>query len=220
LSGGWIGGYSRRYFRELLHLGLPAAGMLLFEVTAFAFSAIMMGWLGAVPLAAHQISISCASLAFMFPLGLAIAVGIRASHVVGAGQRERLRPIAFGALGLGTAVMTCFALAFAFGGRTIAGWFVHDVAVIVLAAQLLTVAAVFQLADGVQVIAAHLLRGMSDVKMPTAIALVAYWGIALPLAWVFGVRGPWGALGIWAGIASGLAFAAVFLTARFARLTR
>jgi MATE family multidrug resistance protein len=219
-TGGWVGGYSRKHFGEFLHLGLPAAGMLLFEVTAFAFSGIMMGWLGAVPLAAHQISISCASMAFMLPLGLSMAVGIRVSHVVGSGQRERLRPIAFSALGLGLVVMATFALIFAAGGRTIASWFVHDLAVVVLAAQLLLVAAVFQMADGVQVIAAHLLRGISDVKVPTAITLIAYWGIALPLAYLIGVRGSFGAIGIWTGIASGLGFAAVFLTVRFARLTR
>jgi multidrug resistance protein, MATE family len=204
----------------MLHLGLPTAGMLLFETTAFAFSGIMIGWLGAVPLAAHQIGISCASMAFMFPLGLSMAVGIRVSHVVGSGERERLRPIAFGSLALGVAVMSMFALVFGFGGRTIASWFVRDMAVVVLASQLLIVGAVFQLADGVQVIAAHLLRGISDVKVPTAITLVAYWGIALPLAYVIGIRGPFGAVGVWAGIASGLAFAAVFLTVRFVRLTR
>lgn len=204
----------------MLHLGLPTAGMLLFETTAFAFSGIMIGWLGTVPLAAHQIGLSCASMAFMFPLGLSMAVGIRVSHVIGSGERERLRPIAFGSLALGVAVMSGFALLFAFGGRTIAGWFVRDVAVVVLASQLLIVGAVFQLADGVQVIAAHLLRGISDVRLPTVITLVAYWGIALPLAYLIGIRGPFGAVGAWAGIASGLAFAAVFLTVRFVRLTR
>lgn len=216
----WWGGYSRARMREMLGLGLPAAGMLLFESTAFAFSGIMMGWLGAVPLAAHQIGISCASMAFMFPLGLSMAVGMRVSHVVGAGERERLRPIALGAFGLGVAGMMGFALTFAFGGRMLAGWFVRDAAVIGLAAQLLLIGAFFQLADGVQVIAAQLLRGISDVKVPTVITLVAYWGIALPLAYLIGVHGPFGAAGVWAGIANGLVFAAVFLTVRFARLTR
>jgi MATE family multidrug resistance protein len=219
-GSGWFGGYSRAHFRELLHLGLPAAGMLLFEVTAFAFSGIMMGWLGAVPLAAHQISISCASMAFMIPLGLSMAVGIRVSHVVGSDEREKLRPIAFGSLFLGMTVMAAFAVLFGFGGRMLAGWFVDDWQVVVLASQLLVVGAFFQMADGVQVIAAHLLRGISDVKIPTAITLVAYWVIALPLGYFLGVRGPWGPVGVWLGIASGLAFAAVFLTARFERLTR
>jgi MATE family multidrug resistance protein len=216
----WFGGYSRAYFGEMLHLGMPAAGMLLFEVTAFAFSGIMMGWLGAVSLAAHQISISCASTAFMFPLGLSMAVGISVSHVVGSGERERLRPIAFGSLWLGIGIMAIFALVFGLGGRVVAGWFVKDVAVVMLAAQLLLVGAFFQMLDGVQVIAAHLLRAISDVKVPTVITLVAYWGIALPLGYLIGIRGALGGIGVWLGIASGLAFAAVFLTVRFARLTR
>lgn len=216
----WLGGYVRARFREMLAIGLPAAGMLLFEVTAFAVSGIMMGWLGAVPLAAHQIGMSCASTAFMFPLGLSMAVGIRVSHVMGSGQREKLRTIGFGALGLGFAVMLVFALAFALGGRTLAGWFVRDATVIALATQLLVVGAFFQMVDGVQVIAAHLLRGITDVKVPTFITLVAYWGIALPLGYLLGIRGPWGGTGVWTGIAFGLTFAAVFLTARYVRLTR
>jgi MATE family multidrug resistance protein len=151
---------------------------------------------------------------------LAMAVGIRVSHVVGSGERERLRPIGFGSLALGIGFMLVFAVTFGWGGRAIASWFVRDGAVIALAAQLLVVGAFFQLVDGVQVIAAHLLRGISDVKIPTAITLVAYWGIALPLGYLLGVRGPFGGPGVWMGIASGLGFAAVFLTVRFARLTR
>ncbi|MBI5688553.1 MAG: MATE family efflux transporter [Verrucomicrobia bacterium] len=216
----WWGGYSAARFREMLHVGAPAGGMLLFEVTAFAFSGIMIGWLGAVPLAAHQIAMTCASFAFMFPLGLSTAAGMRVSHAVGAGERGRLRPIAFGAIGLGLAVMTFFAVAFAVGGRMIASWFVPDPAVIALAAQLLIVAAVFQLADGVQVIAAAVLRGVTDVRLPAVITLIAYWVIALPLGYGLGISGPLGAAGVWVGIAGGLAFAAIFLTVRFARLTR
>jgi MATE family multidrug resistance protein len=217
---GWWRGYARPRFREMLAIGLPASGMLVFESTAFAFSGIMMGWLGSVPLAAHQIGITCTSLAFMIPLGLSMAAGMRVTHVVGADERERLRPIGFGVLVFGIAVMLVFAGVFSLAGRTIGGWFVRDPAVIVLAAQLLFVGAFFQLADGVQVIAAHLLRGVSDVKLPTVITLIAYWGIALPVGYLLGVRGPLGAPGIWIGIAGGLAFAAVFLTVRFAWLTR
>lgn len=215
----WLGDYSRARFREMLHVGWPAAGMLLFETTAFALSGIMMGWLGAVPLAAHQIAFSCASMAFMFPLGLSMAAAMRASHAVGAGERGRLRPIALGAVGLGFAVMSAFALGFALGGRTIAGWFVQDGAVIAVAVQLLMVAAFFQMVDGVQVIVAAVLRGIGDVKLPAVITLVAYWGLALPLSYGLGIRGAFGAVGIWTGIALGLAFAAVFLMGRFLRLT-
>ena len=104
-------------------------------------------------------------------------------------------------------------------GPLIASWFVVDPAVIALAAQLLIVAAVFQLVDGTQVIGASVLRAVADVRVPMAITLAAYWGIALPVGYLLGVRGPLGAVGVWTGIASGLAVAALLLPWRFARLT-
>lgn len=223
-SGGawraWWAPCSRVRLREMLRVGLPASGMLLFETTAFSFSGVMIGWLGAVPLAAHQIAITCASFAFMFPLGLSAAAGMRVSHALGAGERTRLQPVAFGAIGLGLIVMGAFAGLFGSGGGMIAAWFVRDAAVVALAAQLLVVAAIFQLADGVQVIAASVLRGVMDLRVPAVITFVAYWGIALPVGYALGIAGTWGAIGVWTGIAGGLAFAAVFLTVRYARLTR
>ena len=216
----WFGNYSRARFHEMLHVGLPASGMLLFESSAFALSSIMMGWLGTVPLAAHQIAISCASMTFMVPLGLSMATGMRVSRAVGAGERERRRPIAFGSFVLGIALTGIAALAFFFGGRTIATWFVRDAAVIALATQLLVVAALFQMFDGVQVIGAAALRGITDVKVPALITFAAYWVIALPLGYALGIRGGYGGVGIWAGIATGLACAAVLLALRFTRLTR
>ncbi len=216
----WLAPLSGARFREMLRVGLPAAGMLLFESSAFAFSSIMNGWLGAVPLAAHQIAISTASMAFMVPLGLAMANGMRVSHAVGSGERDRLRPIAFATLGIGLTIMVVFALGLGFGGRVIATWYVTDPAVIALAAQLLVVAALFQLFDGTQVIAASSLRAIMDVRVPAVITCIAYWGVALPLGYLIGVRGPWGAVGVWSGIASGLALAAIFMTWRFVRLTR
>jgi MATE family multidrug resistance protein len=201
-------------------VGVPASTMLLFENSAFAFSGIMIGWLGSVPLAAHQIAISCASMAFMVPLGLAIAAGMRVSHAVGANERARLRPIGLGVIGLGLAVTAGFAVVLGAGGSGIAAWFVHDPAVIALTGRLMMVAALFQMVDGVQVIAVNMLRGVGDVKIPTAITLVAYWVIAIPVGYLLGIRGSWGAPGVWLGIAGGLAFAAVFLAGRFGRLTR
>ncbi|HUR56600.1 MAG TPA: MATE family efflux transporter, partial [Opitutaceae bacterium] len=215
----WFGNYSTARVRDMLGVGSPAAGMLLFEQSAFAFSCIMVGWLGSVPLAAHQIAISCASLAFMIPLGLSMAAGMRVSHAVGAAHHDHVRAIGVGAIALGVMIMAVFALAFGIGGRRIATWFVTDPAVIALAAQLLVVAALFQLVDGVQVIGAALLRGLMDVRVPALITLIAYWVIALPLGYAMGIRGPFGAVGVWSGIASGLAVAAVFLALRFVRLS-
>lgn len=216
----WLAPLSWPRIREMLHVGVPAAGMLFFECSAFSLSTIMVGWLGTVPLAAHQIGITCASLTFMFPLGLSMAAGMRVSRAVGAGERARLRPIAFGAMALALGMMGSFSLCFGFGGRILATWFVADEAVISLAAQLLIVAAFFQLFDGCQVTGAACLRGITDVKVPAVITFIAYWVIALPLGYLLGIHNRLGAVGMWVGIASGLAFAAVFLAFRFGRLTR
>lgn len=216
----WWGRYSRARLAEMLKIGLPASGMLLFETTAFAFSCVMIGWLGAEPLAAHQIAMACASLAFMFPLGLSMATGMRVSRAVGAGELARRRPIAFSSLGVSVAATGTFALAFWFAGPEISSWFVKETTVIVLAAQLLAVAALFQIVDGIQVINAASLRAIGDVKLPTLLTFAAYWVVALPLGYTLGVRGPLGAVGMWIGIASGLSLAAGLLSWRFARLTR
>ncbi|HVU34340.1 MAG TPA: MATE family efflux transporter [Opitutaceae bacterium] len=215
----WFARLSAARLREMLHVGVPSSGMLFFEASAFSLSTVMVGWLGSVPLAAHQIAITCASMSFMFPLGLAMATSVRVSRVVGAGERHRLRPIAFGAMALGIGMTGTFGLAFGFGGRVIATWFVRDPAVIALAAQLLVVAALFQVFDGWQVTGAASLRAITDVRIPAIITFTAYWVVALPLGYVLGIRGPYGAVGMWIGIAGGLAFAAVFLASRFARLT-
>jgi MATE family multidrug resistance protein len=156
----------------------------------------------------------------MVSLGLSMAAGMRVSAAVGAGETARLRPIGYSALGLGVVISVFFMMVYFAAGQLVAGWFVDDVAVVALAAQLLVVAALFQVADGAQVIGAALLRGLTDVKLPAVITFVAYWLVAIPGGYVFGVRGTFGAVGIWTALAVGLGLAAVFLAWRFARLTR
>lgn len=216
----WLARWSWPRLREMLDIGLPAAGQLLFEVGAFAAAALMMGWLGTVPLAAHQIALSCAGFTFMFPLGISIAVAVRIGRTVGEGRHEALRPIGFGALGSGILLMLGFALIFALTGHWLALGFTPEADVAALAARLLVVAAVFQIFDGGQVIGAAALRGLADVRVPMGITFVAYWVIALPLAYLLGVRGSFGALGIWLGLAAGLASAALLLGWRFYHRTQ
>jgi MATE family multidrug resistance protein len=203
----------------MLQMGVPAAGCLLFESGAFAAAALMMGWLGATALAAHQIALSCAAFTFMFPLGLSMAASIRISKTLGEGRREALRAIGFGALGFSSLLMLTFALVFAGAGGWLARGFTTDPAVIALAAQLLVVAAVFQLFDGGQVVSSGILRGLTDVKVPTVITFIAYWMVSLPLAGLLAFRTPLGPVGIWTGLAAGLASAAVLLAWRFVRKT-
>jgi MATE family multidrug resistance protein len=213
------GGLERSRFRAMLQLGVPAAGSLLFESGAFAAAMLMMGWLGATALAAHQIALSCAAFTFMFPLGLAMATSIRISKARGEGRHEVLRAIGFGSLGLSSFVMLTFATIFVLGGTGLARGFTPDLEVVGLAARLLVVAAIFQLFDGGQVVAAGALRGLTDVKVPTVITFVAYWVLSLPVGYFLAFHTRLGPIGIWAGLASGLACAAVLLAWRFRRLT-
>lgn len=210
--------------RELVQLGVPAAGSLLFESGIIIAAMIMLGWLGAVPLAAHQIALTCASFSFMFPLGIAMAAGIRISRTRGEMMNQDanavLRVIGVGAIACGTAIMLLFALTFAFAGTYIAAAFTPDVAVIEMSVKLLFIAAVFQLFDGIQVIAIGALRGLTDVRVPTLITFCAYWLIGFPAAYLLGFTFNVGATGVWSGLAIGLAFAAVLLLWRFVALTR
>ena len=216
----WTRELSAGRFFEMLRVGVPAAVMFMFEVGAFMAAALMMGWISATALAAHQIALSCAGFMFMFPLGLSMAVGMRVGKTVGEGRTDRLRSIAFGALVLSCAIMSVSAVGFALGGTTLAAGFVKDPETIALAARLLVVAAIFQLFDGAQVIGSGALRGLTDVRVPAAISFIAYWLLAIPGGYALGLHTSLGAVGIWIGLAAGLAIAAVLLASRFLLLTK
>ena len=216
----WITGLQLAHIREMLRIGVPAAVMLFFEVGGFMVAAVMMGWLGATALAAHQIALSCAAFMFMFPLGLSMAVGMRIGKAVGEGRRELLRPIAGGALAMSCIIMSVSAVGFAVGGEWLARGFVNDHEVIALAAQLLVVAAIFQLFDGAQVIGSGALRGLADVRVPAVITFISYWLLAIPGSYALGLHTSLGAVGIWIGLAAGLAIAGALLALRFRQLTK
>jgi MATE family multidrug resistance protein len=207
-------------FRSLFKLGWPVAGQHLFEVSAFTFAAVMMGWISADAIAAHQIAITCAALSFMFVLGLGAAACIRVGHAYGARQFVRMRRIGLGAIGLAAGIMAMFGVVFMVAGKPIAGLFIASPTVVELTAQLLIVAAIFQIADGVQVTSLSALRGLGDVRVPAFIAVLAYWVLAVPLGWWLAFRVEWGAVGIWTGLATGLGVAAIGLAWRFHRQTR
>jgi MATE family multidrug resistance protein len=213
--------FDRPLFAEhvaMLRLGIPAGLTLLSEVGAFSVAAILIGKLGAVPLAAHQIAITCASTTFMFPLGVAMASTVRIAQASGAGRHNMLRPIAAGSWAVGLVVMAGFAVILLLANRPIAAAFVRDPAVISMAASLLVVAGIFQLVDGVQVVGSGLLRGLRDTTGPMVITVAAYWVVALPLGTWLTFKGGMGAQGMWTGLALGLGVAAVLLVRRF--LTR
>ena len=216
----WRAALSRSRFYSLLKLGWPVAGQHFFEVSAFAFAAIMMGWISADAIAAHQIAITCAAMSFMFVLGLGAATCIRVGHAYGAGQFVRMRRIGLGAIGLAAGIMAVFGIVFMTFGKPIAGLFISSPTVVELTAQLLIVAAIFQIADGVQVTSISASRGLADVRVPAVIAVLAYWVLTIPLGSLLAFRAGWGAVGIWTGLATGLGVAAVGLAWRFHLKTR
>ena len=204
---------------RLLHLGWPVAAQHLMEVSAFVFAAIMVGWISADAIAAHQIAITCAATSFMFALGTGMAGCIRVGQAWGSGQLRRMRRIGFIGVLLATAMMACFAVLFVAAGDPLARLFTSSPAVIGLTVNLLLLAAIFQVADAVQIAAICALRGLADVRVPAIIAVLAYGAVAVPLGYTLGFPLHLGAVGIWIGLTAGLIVAAISLLWRFHRKT-
>jgi MATE family multidrug resistance protein len=212
-------------FREIFRIGTPIGLTVLAEVGLFTAAAFLMGWLGTDEIAAHAIALQSASMAFMVPLGLGIAATVRVGRAYGRGDPEGIRKAGWTAFVLGTGFMAITCTLFLTIGPTIVSWFLDPRApenanALALAATFLVVAGVFQLVDGAQVVAAHALRGLSDTKVPMMLAILGYWAIGLPIAYVLGFVVGWRGVGIWIGLAAGLAFVAVVLVARFAMRER
>ena len=201
--------------KEALPLCLGYAG----EGGAYAVIGLMMGWIGAEALAAHQIVNAIGGLAYMIPLGMAGAVSIRVGLAVGADDPDRLRPIMKATFVMVTLWQALAALTFIFGGRLLAEAMSDDPAVISLTVTLFVIVALLQVADGIQGTALGALRGMSDMNVPTVITLIAYWPVALPASYLLGFVFDLGAVGVWLGYTVGLVIAAVALPVRFWRLT-
>lgn len=206
----------RAQMKEALPLCIGYAG----EGGAYAVVGLMIGWLGAQALAAHQIVNAMAGLAYMIPLGMAGAASIRVGSAFGAGDADRLRPILKAAFVMVTLWQGLAALTFVFFGRRLAETMSADPAVIALAATLFLMVALLQIADGIQGTALGALRGMSDMTLPSVITLAAYWPLALPACYLFGFVLDLGAAGVWLGYMTGLAVAAIALPLRFWILTR
>ncbi|HYP97442.1 MAG TPA: MATE family efflux transporter [Polyangiaceae bacterium] len=212
-------GWERARFVALVRLGAPAGVMLLFETGAFGATALMMGRLGAVPLAAHQLALSCAALTFTVPLGISLALSLRVSRAHGEGSAA-VRAIAVGAFAVGLLLMLCFAGLYAFGGEWLSNALTSTRDVSSLAAQLLLIAAIFQIFDGAQVIGVGALRGLTDVRVPAALTFAAYWLLSLPLGYFLAFHTSLGPRGLWVGLAAGLAAAAIALVSRLLHKTR
>jgi MATE family multidrug resistance protein len=207
---------------RVFRLGLPIGLTNLSESSLFAASALMMGWLGTVQLAAHGIAVSLAGLTFMVHLGLSNAATIRAGNALGRKDRAHLAR--------GTHVVTAMSLAMSMLAITafllipepMMSLFLDPgdpqrADILLVGAGLLAVAALFQLVDGIQAIALGVLRGVQDTAAPMIIAALSYWGLGIPISYVLGFVLGWGGIGVWLGLVSGLGCAAVLLMLRFWR---
>jgi MATE family multidrug resistance protein len=208
-------------FREIFRIGTPIGLTVLAEVGLFTAAALLMGRLGTDEVAAHAIALQCASMAFMVPLGLGIAATVRVGTAYGRSDPDGIHKAGWTAFVLGTSFMAVSCILFLTAGPTIVSWFLDPRApenanALALAASFLVIAGVFQLVDGAQVVAAHALRGLSDTKVPMLFAILGYWLVGLPVAYVLGFVLDWRGVGIWLGLAAGLAFVAVVLLTRFA----
>ena len=207
-------------FISVLKLGVPIGLTLLAEVSLFATSAFMMGWIGQVPLAAHGIALNLASATFMVHLGLSNAATIRAGNALGRKDRAHLEKGAIAVTGMSLVVSVMTIILFLTCAEPLISVFVESddpqrPQILAIGAGLLAMAALFQLVDGAQVIALGLLRGLQDAKVPMVMAGLSYWVVGIPASYYFGfIRGMDG-IGVWLGLVLGLASAAVLLMTRF-----
>jgi MATE family multidrug resistance protein len=211
--------------REAAVIGLPIAGSMLLEIGVFAFAAIVMGWMGALAVAAHAIALQLASMAFMVPMGIGQAATARVGLAAGAGDRAGAALAGWVAIGISAAwMMGSAALLVAFG-RALPWGFLDPAhpeaaATAALATMLIMVAALFQLADGVQAVAGGALRGLKDTAVPMLLAGFGYWVAGLPFGLALAFPLGMGPLGLWIGLAVGLFLVAGLMAARWHALSR
>ncbi len=200
---------------SILKIGAPVAMQYTFEISAFGGAALLVGTIGYVSQAAHQITITLASMTYMMASGIGAAAAIKSGNYFGVSDHKNLRLGAISNYHIVLVFMAFTAIVFALCRHLLPWVFTSDKAVIDIAAQLLIIAAFFQLFDGTQVVGLGVLRGMGDVNVPTFITFLAYWVIGLPIGYVLGIVFNLGVSGIWYGLVLGLVTASILLFIRF-----
>ena len=206
--------------KRVFVLGWPIGLTSLAEGGLFAASAVMMGWIGAIELAAHGIAIQLASLTFMVHLGFSQAATVRAGRALGRHDELSLRRGGVTAIGMSAFFALVTSLIFLAIPETLVSLFIDPneperAALLRIGASLIMVAALFQLVDGLQVLALGLLRGVQDTTVPMFMATISYWVIGLPVSYLLAFTFGMGGVGLWLGLVIGLAVAAVLLLWRF-----
>jgi MATE family multidrug resistance protein len=209
---------------ELFGIGWPVAITYGVESTLFLATGMMVGLLGEAPLAAHQIALNVASVAFMVPLAIGQAANVRVGYWIGAGVPVAARHAGFVAIGLGVGFMMLSGLVLVAAPHAIVGLYLHlddpaNAQTVALATSLLGVAAVFQIVDGMQTVGSGCLRGLKDTRVPMLAAAFGYWGIGFPTGYVLAFHFEAGTKGLWWGLAAGLASVAALMTLRFHRMS-
>ncbi len=207
---------------RVFRLGVPIGLTNLTEVSLFTASAMMMGWLGALPLAAHGIALQLASLTFMVHLGLSNAATVRAGNAFGRGDRDHMARGALVVIAISAGVALVAMSVFLLAPEALLSLFMDAQnpqrrEILAIGTGLLAVAALFQMVDGAQVIALGLLRGVQDTAVPMMIAALSYWGVGIPASYFLGFVFGMGGIGVWLGLVLGLCCAGVLLMARFWR---
>ena len=224
LQGLWKRGVEMPMLKKIMDLGFPSALQMFFEVAIFTAAIWLSGVLGKNPQAANQIALNLSSMTFMFGMGLGVAAMIRVGNQKGLGNYPELRRVAT-SIFLMTVILEVFFAAVFLVGRNFLPTLYLDIndlsnqadnmEVMALAARLLLVAAFFQISDGLQVVVLGALRGLQDVRIPTLITFIAYWGVGFPVSYYLGLHTSLESTGIWIGLLLGLTASAFMLYLRF-----
>ena len=196
---------------RMLTIGFPIAVTMALEYGAFACVGLMMGSLGTVQMASHQVALNLASLTFMVPLGVAGAGAVLVGRAIGRGDPDGMRRAAGAALLLGVGFMATTAILFTLVPAWFAGLYSSESAVVTLAAILIPIAGLFQVFDGTQAVAVGILRGAGDTRWPMAINILGFWLVGVPVSVWLGFRAGYGPIGLWWGFVAGLAAVAGLL---------
>ncbi|MBC8768979.1 MATE family efflux transporter [Arenibacter sp. BSSL-BM3] len=219
----------KKVMKKIIDLGFPSALQMFFEVAIFTAAIWLSGVLGKNSQAANQIALNLSSMTFMVGMGLGVAAMIRVGNQKGLGSFKDLRRIAQSIFLLTLILEIVFAIAFVLFKDWLPTIYLDlgdatnmadNTEVVLIAAQLILVAAVFQISDGLQVVVLGALRGMQDVRIPTMITFVAYWMIGFPISFYLGLYTPLESIGIWIGLLAGLTASAIMLYIRFNYLTK
>jgi MATE family multidrug resistance protein len=206
--------------RRLAALGAPVGGQIFVEISIFAGVTALIGTMGPVPLAGHEIALNCVSFTFMVPFAISAAASVRVGQAVGRGDAAGAAAAGWTAIGFGAGFMLCMSALLVSLPGSIAGGFTRDPVVIAAAVPLLLVGAAFQFFDGVQITATGALRGAGNTHAGLIVQLIGYWVVGLPVGWWLGFHRKMGAVGLWIGLCAGLMIAGVALVSVWAGTVR